>query len=169
MNYFFIDAETDGLYGKFISVAVLVTDECGRELESFYGAIDVLPEEISSDWVKENVLPHLENAKSVYKTEYDLLEAVWTFWMKYRETSFAVSDVMHPVESRLFTECVRHNLKEREFLSPFPLLDLSTLLISRDIHWDADRQELSGLELISHDAMNDVKLTAVIWHKYIKE
>jgi hypothetical protein len=35
MNYFFVDAETDGLYGSFLSVAVLITDNTGKELEHF--------------------------------------------------------------------------------------------------------------------------------------
>lgn len=168
MNYFFIDAETDGLYGRFLSVAVLVTDECGNETEHFYGSVKIEEDTVQSAWVKENVLPHLKNAEVTFETEYDLLEAVWQLWIKHREDSYAVSDVMYPVESRLFIECVKHNIKEREFLAPFPLLDLSTLLAARGFQWDADRQALSGMETVPHDALNDVKMMAKTWHKIFR-
>lgn len=168
MNYFFIDAETDGLYGRFLSVAVLVTDENGNELDRFYGAKRIDPEKIESQWVKENVLPHLKNAAVTYETEDDLLEAVWHFWMKHRESAFAVADVMHPVESRLFTECVRHSLSEREFLAPFPMLDLSTLLYVNKDKVDIENEIAKKRKLIRHDAFNDVRITAEVWLLLIK-
>lgn len=33
---FFVDAEMDGLYGTFLSIAVIVTDYEGNELERHY-------------------------------------------------------------------------------------------------------------------------------------
>ena len=168
MNYFFVDAETDGLYGQYLSIAVLVTDECGNWIDHFYAALNNSLDEIKSEWVKENVFSHLRNAEIQYQNEYDLLEAFWGFWEKYRNNSYAVSDIMHPVESRLFTECVLHNLSSREYSAPFPLLDLSSILISKGIEWDLSRQELSGMDIASHDAMNDVKMTADIFWKIMK-
>lgn len=169
MNYFFIDAETDGLYGEFLSVAVLVTDESGKEIDRFYGANKIKPDDIKSKWVKENVLPHLKNAAATYETEYDLLEAVWFFWMKHRKSALAVADVMHPVESRLFTECVRHSLAEREMLAPFPLLDLSTLLHVCSEKSDIENRMAQEKALVRHDAMNDVIITAEIWFSLIEK
>lgn len=162
-RWFFVDAETDGLYGPFLSVAVLVTDETGVEQDRFYGAVQVEREELRSPWVREHVFPYLSRAEQFFKNEQSLLESFWQFWMQYREQVFCVADVSSPVESRLFTTCVLQNLPGREFLAPFPLYDLSTLLIARGIPWNANRQELSGLDLTSHDAMDDVRMMAAIW------
>lgn len=167
MNYFFVDAETDGLYGTFLSIAVAVSDKNGILLDRFYGRIDIDRDQLQSEWVKRNVFDSLSNAEKVYASEYELLEAVWDLWMKHRETAYAVADVMHPVESRLFTECVRHDEKNREFLGPFPLLDLSTLLMTRGVDWNADRNELSGMALTRHDAMDDVLMLKENWFRHM--
>ena len=166
-NYFFIDAECDGLFGKFLSVAVLVTNSNGSELEHFCGAVENASDSVKTEWVKENVVPHLKNAERKFSSEYELLEAVWGMWMRYRDNAFAVADVLHPVESRLFAECVKHNPEERKMLSPFPFLDLSSLLFAKGIAWDKDRHSLSGLDIPTHDAMNDVRITAKIFFSLI--
>ncbi len=168
-NTFFVDAESDGLYGKFLSVAVLVTDENGQEIDRFYGAVKISIEDISTQWVKENVYPYLDNADVFFDSEEVLLENFWKFWIKHRETSDCVAYVEYPVEARLFSTCVMCNLEERQFLGPFPLYDLATLLESKSIDFNCNIQELSDLELVSHDAMNDVRMCANVWHKYIKQ
>lgn len=166
MKWFFLDAETDGLYGPFLSAAALVTDDTGREIEHLYASRPVREEDIASEWVRKNVLPHLRNAEAVSVSENELLETVWSFWMKHRDGAYCVADVGFPVEARLFSECVRHDPAGREFLAPFPLLDLGTLLVSSGIFWDAPRQELSGLALAPHDPLNDVRLAAACWFRY---
>lgn len=167
-QFFFVDAETDGLYGSFLSVAALVTDAAGAQLDSFYGAVRVKYDDISSEWVKENVFPYLSNAHEFFDDEKSLLEAFWAFWMKHRETSECVAYVQYPVECRLFSTCVMHNLSEREFLAPFPIYDLSTLLTVYGFGFDCDMQALSEMNISSHDAMNDVKMMAKVWHKLQK-
>lgn len=162
-RFFFVDAESDGFYGKFLSVAALVTDKNGTELDSFYGAVKVNADDISSEWVRENVYPYLKNASVFYDSEGNMLEAFWLFWLKHRENADCVSYVPYPVESRLFNFCVTENTEKRQFLAPFPLYDLATVLESKGYHYDSDMQTLSGLELISHDAMNDVRMAAKVW------
>ncbi|MBO5934258.1 MAG: hypothetical protein J6Q94_02080 [Clostridia bacterium] len=50
-------------------------------------------------------------------------------------------------------------------LAPFPLYDLATLLESKDIYFNSNMQELSGLDLCSHDAITDVRMMAEVWIK----
>ncbi len=166
-RFFFVDAESDGLYGKFLSIAVLVTDKNGTELDSFYGAVKVNADDISSEWVKENVYPYLKNASVFYDSEADMLEAFWLFWLKHMEDADCVSYVPYPVESRLFNSCVNEKTEERQFLAPFPLYDLATVLELKGYHYDSDMQALSGLDLSSHDAMNDVRMAAEVWRKLL--
>ncbi len=165
MKKFFVDAESDGLYGAFLSVAAMVTDENGAELDRFYASVNVSPDQIETEWVKENVYPELKNAEAYFDTEKDLLEAFWSFWMKHRADSVCIAYVQYPVESRLFERCVMVNKEERTFLGPFPLYDLSTLLTARGFGFDEDMQVLSGLKLKAHDAMNDVRMMAAVWKK----
>ncbi len=165
MHSFFVDAESDGLYGRFLSVAALVTDELGNELDRFYSAVSVKAEDIKTPWVLENVCPYLNNADVFYATEGELLDAFWAFWLKHRENAECISYVSYPVESRLFAACVAKNESERSFLGPFPLYDLSTLLVARGYGFDVDMASLSGLHLDAHDAMNDVKMLSLVWQK----
>ena len=162
---FIVDAETDGLYGTFLSIAVLVTDENGTEQDHFYGALRISADNLNSKWVKENVYPSLGNAERMYDTEQELLNAFWDCWMKYREKCICIADVPYPVEARLFMRCVMNNLTEREFLGPYPLFDLSSVLAAVGIDPDADRKELACLNLVRHDAMDDVRMTEAIWRK----
>ena len=165
MKKFFVDAESDGLYGAFLSVAAMVTDENGAELERFYASLNILPEQIASEWVKEHVYPDLKNAEMFFDTEAEMLEAFWLFWMKYREEAMCIAYVQYPVEARLVSRCVMKNEAERAFLGPFPLYDLSTLLLAKGFSFDVDMQAFSGLNLPSHDAMNDVRMMAAVWQK----
>ena len=164
MKRFFVDAESDGLYGGFLSVAAMVTDEKGVELDRFYASVKVLFEQIETEWVKENVYPDLENADYRFDNESEMLEAFWMFWIKHRTDSICISYVQYPVESRLFTRCVMTDTAEREFLAPFPIYDLSTLLVVKGFSYDEDIQALSGMCLSKHDAMNDVKMMAAVWN-----
>lgn len=161
----FVDAETNGLYGSFLSVAALVTDEEGRELEHFYAERVLDPGERLTPWVIEHVLPQLGAAELTAPTEEALLEAFWAFWLRHRETAECVAYVQYPVEARLFSACVLRAPQEREFQGPFPLYDLSTLLAMHGLGVNADLQTLTGLDLPSHHALNDVKLAAAAWIK----
>lgn len=166
---FFVDAECDGLYGRFLSVAALVTDENGTELDSFYGAVKITEEEINSEWVRENVYTYLKNASVIFDSEKEMLEELWKFWLKHRENADCVSYVPYPVESRLFIACVAESTAERQLLAPFPMYDLATVLELRGHHYDSDMQVLSGLDLVSHDAMNDVRMAAAVWRNLLTE
>lgn len=166
-NRFFVDAETHGLYGSFLSVAAMVTDEEGEELERFYGAIELGEVEVTDPWVREHVLPYLSQAERFFPTEGELLDAFWDFWMKHREAAECIADVAYPVEARLFRRCVEKRLPESNFLGPFPLYDLSTLLRAKGLPPLAERTSLVREKRVAHDAMNDVKMLAELWNRLI--
>lgn len=168
MKQFFVDAETDGLYGPFLSVAALVLGERGEELDRFYGAVPVDGLTVLTPWVRENVLPSLARAEQVFPDEAALLEGFWAFWLRHRETSLCIADVGVPVEARLFARCVQRAPKKRAFLGPYPLYDLSTALYLRGIDPLGDRRALSGLTLTAHDAMDDVRMLAALWNRFGK-
>ena len=168
MNRFYVDAECDGLYGAFLSVAVMVTDVSGREIDRFYDSVRANESDIQTEWVREHVLPYLANADEIVNTEDELLDSFWGFWMKHRESAVCIAYVQYPVEARLFSQCVMKAQEERTFLGPYPLYDLSTLLVARGLSPDPDIAVLSGMELAEHDAMNDVRMIAKVWEKLMK-
>ena len=108
------------------------------------------------------MLPCLDNADERAATEDELLDCFWDFWMKHRESAVCIAFVQYPVEARLFSCCVMKLPDERAFLGSFPLYDLS-----RGLDPDADMAALSGMELIPHDAMNDVRMMARVWKNLI--
>ena len=148
-KFLFIDAETDGLYGSFLTVGLVVTDDAGNMIEKAYYGIIKENMMISDVWTRENVFPVLGDYEAC-EDEAELLEKVWAFWMKYREDAYAA---------------------ERKYLGPFPMLDLSSLLMAAGYDPLIDRAELLDedekqmMANKTHNALNDAEMTAAIWFK----
>ena len=152
-NLFFIDVETDGLYGDFISAAILVASADGRELERHYFGIAREVLKVKDPWVREHVLPVLGEYTPCQSQE-ELLEAVWQIWLRHRETAYAIGNVVFPVEARFFAACVARNPEERTFLAPYPLLDLSSVLYA--LGFDPLSDPLPEPEPLTHNALYDI-------------
>ena len=168
--YMFIDAETDGLYGSVLSVASIVCDEEGRQVDSFYGFLDCHSDEIKDDWVKEHVYPYLKqdgNNSYEYKSEKEMLSAFWSFYRNSGEC-YCIGDVIYPVEAHLMRRCVEMDLNERIFQGPFPFLDLSSMLYAKGIDPNIERRQLVDCSKYRlHNALDDVRMSIDIWKKYI--
>ena len=167
MSTLFVDAETDGLYGTFLSVAAIVVDENGEEADEFYGVLKKPEIWIQSEWVRENVLPYLDKSirsdKDQYESEYELIEAFYSFYILHQNCD-VIADVPVPVEARLFYKAVGHSLKEREFTAPFPLMDLSSMLYAQGYSPMVKRRSIVDCsDLILHNALDDVRMTIRVW------
>ncbi|ADI02114.1 hypothetical protein [Syntrophothermus lipocalidus] len=164
MKYFFVDAETDGLYGPVIAVGAVVYDDGWTELGTFQGAVDLDNYIMTEEWVKQNVLPHMKQIAPRYESESELLDAFWGFWITHREGCLCIADVAYPVEMSLFKKCVLKNEQERRFQGPYPLLDLSTALYVKGIDPLIDRGALvSGEAFTRHNPLDDARLAAKCW------
>ncbi len=123
---FSCDAETNGLYGFVFAIGVVVF-QAGVEIDRFVGRIPF--RSVTNEWVKENVLPALEDMPITHQTTGELEEAFWKFWMKHREDSLVIAHCGSPVESGLFRRCVERDLVLRQWSGPFPAIDdVATLL-----------------------------------------
>ena len=169
-NLLFIDAETDGLYGPFLTVAIIVVDENGAEIERGYYGIERDKMQIQDSWTKEHVLPLLGAYEACESVEV-LLERFWEFWMRYERNCLVVADVPYPVECRLFEACVRKNASERMFHCPFPLLDLSSMLYAKGMDPLIEREKLLGDTegRMEHNALDDVIASVKIWRNHIRK
>ncbi len=167
-NLFFLDAETDGLYGEFISIAVIVTDSDFREVERFYGGIKKSTLQVKNEWVRENVIPILGDYQE-FDTEEELMTAMWNLWFKYRENAYAVADVMYPVEARLFERLVKMDSENRIYQGPYPFLDISSMLFIKGFDPVTDRPVLTSANpSLRHNAVYDVEQMIHIF-KALKE
>lgn len=166
-NLFFIDAESDGLYGKFLSVAVIIVNNEMEEIERHYWGISKENLNIKSKWVQDNVLPIMGDYEKC-RSETELLENVWHMWEIYKDNAYVVADVIYPVETRLFEKCIQLSAKEREYQGPFPLIDLSSALLAKGIDPLKKRDELVERKgRTQHNALNDVEMSIEIWRRYI--
>ena len=164
-NLFVMDAETDGIYGNVLSIAVKVIYSFS-EIDRFYGAVKIKKEEIATEWVKENVFDTLKNAEIFFNTENELLEAFWEFYSKYYKEYDVIADVAYPVETGIFRKCIEKDKESREKLSPFPIYDLESFLVAKGYDKLADREKLAKTDLKRHDAMNDVDITIRILRRF---
>lgn len=166
----FVDAEANGLYGGFLTVGMLAVDEAGAEIERAYYGIARENMKVTDEWTRENVLPVLGEYEAC-EDETELLEKVWAFWMRYEQVSYAAADVIYPVEARLFAACVEQSPAERIKKAPYPLIDISSLLLAKGFKPLADRKELimGSEEKRQHNAMDDAEISALVWKKLFLE
>ena len=166
MNKLFVmDAETDGIYGNVLSIAVKVIDSFS-EIGWFYGAVKIKKEEIISEWVRENVFDTLQNAELFFDTEEELLEAFWSFYSEYYGEYDVICDVPYPVETGIFRRCIEKDKASREKQSPFPIYDLESFLVAKGYDKLTVREKLAKTDLKRHDAMNDVDITIKILRRF---
>lgn len=168
-NLFFIDAETDGLYGTFLTVGIYVMSEKGEEIDRAYYGIKRDNMHVSEPWVIKNVLPILGSYEECEEEE-ELLEKVWSLWEEYWEYAYAVADVQYPVECRLFEKCVQKDLQNRMYKAPFPLLDVSSILWANGIDPLEERKKLlENVQKNQHNALDDAIMSAEIIRTLLKE
>ena len=157
MKIFCFDAETDGLYGEVFAIGAVVMNDGGEILDQF--SQKCLHPEVTSQWVRENSLPHLADIEECESRRL-LRENFWNFYMKHREGCVIMADVAYPVEADLLRKCVEENLAEREFLGPYPLIDISALFFARGISPDTDRIAFAQAQGKPHNPLDDAIISA---------
>ena len=172
-NIFSFDCETDGLYGETFAVGVFVLSPEGLIIDKFSGISQV--EEVTNDWVKENVIPNLEGLQK-YPTCKQMRNAFWKFWMKHRGTGekslcTAIADFGIPVESGFFKQCVLDDLDNRQWNAPYPLHEVETLLIAKGVEPDTNRikySEINPNTVKQHNPVDDALVSGLCWIKALE-
>jgi len=157
MNIFCFDAETDGLYGEVFAIGAVVMNELGEVLDRF--SQKCMVPEIQSEWVRENCLPHLTQIEDCADRAL-LRENFWNFYMKYRESCLIMADTAYPVEASLMRKCVEEDLPSREFLGPYPLLDISAMFAAHGIDPHIERAKFAGAQGTAHNPLDDAMISA---------
>lgn len=124
------DVESVGLHGEGFAVGwVAVVGD--NEVESGYDACPSAAahgEPADRAWIAENVIPHLPGPTC--DTPREVRSRFWAVWMRYREQGFSLlADCCWPVEARFLCACVDDAPAERGWHGPYPLLDVSSMLL----------------------------------------
>jgi len=157
MNIFCFDAETDGLYGETFAIGAVVINERGELLDQF--SQKCLTPAIQSKWVQENCLPHLSQIEDCASRAL-LRENFWNFYMKYRENCLIMADVAYPVEALLMRRCIEDRPQEREFLGPYPLIDISAMFVAHGLDPHIARKEYAHAQGTTHNPLDDALISA---------
>jgi hypothetical protein len=159
-NFIVFDVESIGLHGEGFAVGYIIIKDLSIINERL---IACNPEKasgtlINHTWVKNNI--------PIF--EYDCLnpgivrKLFWDDWEKFRSEfdGYLVADCSWPVETNFLSQCIKDN-EFREFFGPYPLLDLSSILITRGID-PLTTFERKENELPIHHPLNDARQSARI-------
>jgi hypothetical protein len=152
----FFDVEAIGLHGEGFAVGWAVVNAAGDTLEAQRCACP--PEAaVGADsdraWVAANVPP----LAPTHDTPRALRSAFWAAWIKWREQgAWLAADCPWPVESGFLSACVDDQGPSAHWLGPYPLLDVSTLLLVAGHDPRKNMERPGELEHPVHDPLADV-------------
>ncbi len=156
------DLETNGLHGKAFAVGAAVMDAEGNILDEFTARAR-LTEKVD-DWVKDNVLPAIVDMPITHNNYTELREAFWEWYIEAeQEVDYVIVNNGYPVEYRFLLDCQDANIDERYWQHPFPLLELSSIMIMTEHGAGSSRRALKkildedfGLKI--HHPLEDAKM-----------
>jgi hypothetical protein len=165
-NILSIDAETNGLYGDAFAIGAILYSSEGHEVARFVGR---LPDGVvTSDWVKENVLPQLRGMEIKYSSYTDLLKAFYEFYMEHRN-AIVIGHMIVPVEAKLFIDAQRYGFIG-EFDGPYPFIDISDRLeytgfnpTSVDEYVEKFKLEIGDFQGGTHNPLYDAAAAAAVY------
>ena len=118
---FSFDAETDGLWGNPFSIAAIVYED-EKEVARF---VSRLPNSaVTNDWVKENVLPSLDDIQVTHESYEDIIKDFSEFYKIHKKDAECICHMGYIVEAHLLREMHRLGYIG-EWDAPYPLYDVS--------------------------------------------
>jgi len=153
-NIFVFDVESISLHGTGFAVGAIVLNRGGTKVDQFE-LMSLEGAAVASDWVKENVIPHLQDMTTC-RFDRTLRDEFYEFYMKHKDTAEIWSDCNFPVETNFLSEIVKDDWVNRQWNMPYPLKDISTLF---DV--EIDRIEACGIPgLRKHNPFDDARASA---------
>lgn len=158
--YMVFDVESVGLYGVAYAVGWVVVNAQGQELDC--GAVHTPYENLPGTpdafkWLEANTKP-LESF--CVETSRKVRDVFWDAWMRWKvQGAILVADCPFPVESKFLTACVDDVPEEREWLGPYPLLDVASCRMTAGLNPLGSEERLAG-ELPVHDPLADARQSA---------
>lgn len=160
------DLETNGLHGQAFAIGAVVMDPMGKVHEEFTARSPVVGD--MDGWVRENVLPSIANMQQSHDSYQAMREAFWEWYLLAEPKSdYVLVKNGYPVEYRFLLDCQEASLKERYWQHPFPIIDLTSLLLPLGQLDEATKNKLQSriskeYNLRAHNPLDDAKATALI-------
>ncbi len=158
------DLESNGLHGEVFAIGAVMMDASGEIFDEFSGRCKILGQ--PDAWVEKNVLPAVKSMPITHVSYKALREAFWKWYLTAeRNADYVLVSNGYPVEYRFLLKCQEENLDERYWQHPFPLLDLTSLLLL--VETDASKsQQLTELartgNFTRHHPLDDAKMSATL-------
>jgi hypothetical protein len=156
------DLETNGLHGEAFAAGAVVMDASGQIYDEFSARCKIVGQ--VDPWVENNVLPAIKDMPLTHKTYKDLREAFWQWYLKAEENSdYVLVSNGYPVEYRFLLKCQEENLAERYWQHPFPIIDLTSLLIQvgeESPKSQIIQQVIESGNYLRHNPLDDAKMSA---------
>lgn len=127
MKIFSFDAEPDGLWADAFAVSAAVYQD-GVMAASFTAYLGA--EGVTDSWVKENVLPKLNDLAKTHDSYDDMLSAFAEFYKANKNGADVIAHMGVPVEAKLLLD-----MHSKGFIGdwdgPYPFLDVASVLKAR--------------------------------------
>ena len=160
---FVFDVESNGLHGQGFAVGWVVVDH-GEVLSS--GFLRCSIEGKINPWVFENVIPNLDDENC--ETSLDLRDGFWGAWMLAKEQgATAWADCSFPVETNFLAECVDDLPNHRQWLAPYPLHEIATVLCLNGLDAIYRHDRLDGET--AHHPTGDARQSARLLQQFFPE
>lgn len=160
------DLETNGLHGQAFAIGALVIDKHGTVHDQFTARTE-LNDEVD-EWVRQHVLPVLDDMPITHGSYEAMREAFWRWFLKAEAKSdYVIVSNGYPVEYRFLLDCQEANIDERYWQHPFPLIELSSLLLPLGQLSRVKKNELYKKlpnmdDFKKHHPLDDAKATALL-------
>lgn len=160
------DLEANNLHGTPFAVGALVIDGHGQVHDSFTGRCPIDGE--VDPWVKVNVLPAIKDMAETHGGYADMREAFWRWFVATEEASdYVLVSNGYPVEYRFLIDCQEASLDERYWQHPFPILDLTSILVATGHDSGVGKSQIrkkvrQDTSFAQHHPYDDAKLAALM-------
>jgi len=148
------DLETNGLHGPAFAVGAVLMGCDGTVHESFSARCEIVG--AVDGWVEKHMLQAIKAMDITHKSYVDMREAFWKWYVQTEpQADYVLVNNGYPVEYRFLLDCQEANLDERYWQHPFPILELSSLLLML-----GQKPEIEGKFTIHHP-LDDAKVAAI--------
>jgi hypothetical protein len=160
------DLEANNLHGTPFAIGAVILDGHDTVHGSFTARCPITGE--MDPWVKVNVLPSIKSMAETHGSYEDMREAFWRWYVSVEQTvDYILVSNGYPVEYRFLIDCQEANLEERYWQHPFPILDLTSILVAKgqdsEGYISQVRKKVRKDEhFASHHPFDDAKLAALM-------
>lgn len=167
-----IDVESNGLHGEAFAVGAVLID-CAGKLHDEFSARCPVSDELDP-WVEKHVMPSLKDFPETHKDAKAMRDTFWKWFTGAKaEADYVLADNGYPVEDRLLIACQEDNLEERYWGHPFPLIDLSSMLLQVGVKTSIERnqfvgEEINPTEVLKHNPRWDAWVSALAMIKALR-